>query len=97
MLISKINRYVLSRQIIFSNVTDGGNIHPMSNGCLNGGFMDASDVTGIIQLTTFTNDEVHRSIPQGLKNNMFFVVQNDNNLENQQKGACSTFSDDGGV
>ena len=49
------------------------------------------------QLTTFTYDEAHDTIPIGEKNNVFFVVKNNTNADKRQRGIRSNFSDDCGV
>ena len=70
-------------------------IHPLSNGCLDGGFLEIEDI--MKQLTTFTYDEAHDTIPNGEKNNVFFVVKNNTNADKRQRGIRSNFSDDCGV
>ncbi|XP_052099805.1 uncharacterized protein LOC127734145 isoform X2 [Mytilus californianus] len=71
------------------------NIHSLSNGCLNKGFLEAEEI--IKKLTSFLYAKAHNSIPDGIKNDVYFVVKNDKNVERRKKGAISNFSDDCGV
>lgn len=71
------------------------NIHSLSNGCLNQGFLDAEEV--IKKLTSFLYEKAHDCIPDGIKNDVYFVVKNDENVKRRKKGAISNFSDDCGV
>ncbi|XP_076102019.1 uncharacterized protein LOC143071537 [Mytilus galloprovincialis] len=71
------------------------NIHSLSNGCLNQGFLDTEEV--IKKLTSFLYEKAHDCIPDGIKNDVYFVVKNDENVKRRKKGAISNFSDDCGV
>lgn len=54
------------------------------------------DVYGIVNALT-TSDNIHTEIPDGIKENVYFVVLNEKNIVRHQKGKKSTFSDDCGI
>ena len=57
--------------------------------------MEAEDAIKL--LTTFTYEQSHSSIPEGITNDVFFLVRNDNNINIRGKGNRPCFSDDCGV
>lgn len=71
------------------------NVHPLSHGSLNSSFMEAEDAIKL--LTPFTYEQSHSSIPEGIKNDVFFLVRNDNNINIRGKGKCPCFFDDCGL
>lgn len=71
------------------------NSHPLSNGCLDKGFMEADVVVRV--LTTYTYERSHNSIPDGIKNDVFFVVKNNDYVTGRGKRVRTCFSDDCGI
>lgn len=67
----------------------------MANGCIENSFLDVSELLSTLQNHSF--EESHPSIPFGTKNNVFFVVQNNQNCDQRSKGKKSAFSDDCGA
>ncbi|CAC5400570.1 unnamed protein product [Mytilus coruscus] len=59
---------------------------------------DNFETTEVINLlSTFSEAESHDAIPQGTKNDVFFMLRNGNNITNRSNGKKSDFSDDCGV
>ncbi|CAC5400572.1 unnamed protein product [Mytilus coruscus] len=79
----------------FIDASDSQNIHPLSNGCLQNSFLETTEVINL--LSTFSEAESHDAIPQGTKNDVFFMLRNGNNITNRSNGKKSDFSDDCGV
>lgn len=48
-------------------------------------------------LQTFSSSDAHKHIPSGIKTDVYFVVDNTENMRRRGKGNRSTFSDDGGI
>lgn len=71
------------------------NIHPLSNGCLKNGFLETEEIVKL--LTSFVYADALDNIPGGIKNNVYFIIKNDDNVERQKKGDHSEFPDDCGV
>ncbi|CAC5406025.1 unnamed protein product [Mytilus coruscus] len=66
--------------------------HFLSTGYLNKGFMEAEEV--VKWLTSFLYEKAHNSIPDGIKNDVYFLVKNDENVERRKNGVRSKFPDD---
>lgn len=79
----------------FIDTTDDHDAHPLSNGCLDKGFMETDVIVSL--LTTYTYEQSHNSIPDGIKNDVFFVIKNNDNVTSRGKGARTCFFDDCGV
>jgi hypothetical protein len=45
-------------------------------------------------LTTCTYEQSHNSIPDGIKNDVFFVIKKNDNVTSRGKGARTCFFDD---
>ncbi|VDI25222.1 Hypothetical predicted protein [Mytilus galloprovincialis] len=75
--------------------SDNLKINPLSNGCLQKSFIETTEVIDL--LSTFSEAESHDAIPQGTKNDVFFMIRNGNNIINRSNGKKSEFLDDCGV
>ena len=75
--------------------SDSDDIHPLSHGCLDRSFLETEDVVKL--LTTYSESEAHDIIPEGSKNNVYFVIKNSGNTDKRSRGQQSSFSDDCGV
>ena len=62
-------------------------------GTLNGTFMDVNNLVKVLQ----ESDKCLETIPTGLKENVYFVVKNEDNFDRRKNGQNSRFSDDCGV
>ena len=70
-------------------------VHDLANGCIDNSFLGVSDLLDHLQNHTF--EESHKQIPSGVKNNLFFVIQNSQNSNSRSQGHKSSFSDDCGI
>ena len=57
--------------------------------------METEDVVKL--LTTYSESEAHDRIPEGSKNDVYFVIKNSGNSDKRSRGQQSSFSDDCGV
>ena len=62
-------------------------------GKLNGGFLEMNSLIRLLQ----ASDRCLEQIPTRLKENVYFVVRNDQNFDSRKNGGRSRFSDDCGV
>ncbi|XP_063432082.1 uncharacterized protein LOC134714621 isoform X1 [Mytilus trossulus] len=81
--------------ILDNSISNMSNIHPLSNGCLMNGFLETEEIVNL--LTSFVYPDALDNIPEGIKNNVYFIVKNDDNVERQKQGDQSEFPDDCGV
>jgi len=61
----------------FIDNSDSDDIHPLSHGCLDRSFLETEDVVKL--LTTYSESEAHDRIPEGSKNDVYFVIKNSRN------------------
>ena len=73
---------------VLREVANGGRVLP------NGAFLEIDEL-----MMLFENDdsEIYKSIPPGLKENCFFMINNTNNHERRIKGKASAYYDDCGT
>ena len=91
----------LDDSLAFANQTDSDitqNSTELNSDCgqwgaLNGTFMEINALVSLLQKSEHCLDK----IPLGLKENVYYVVRNDNNMDRRKNGQKSKFSDDCGV
>ena len=77
------------------NTDDSINMDSDDNQCgpLNGSFLEVNAMIKLLQ----QSEKCLEKIPSGLKENVYFVVKNENNFDRRKNGQNSRFSDDCGV
>lgn len=69
--------------------------HALANGILEGSFLNFNDLLPLLQ--TYDYSKCHQTIPSGIKNNVYFVVQNSSNSWKRSQKERSFFPDDCGT
>ena len=64
-----------------------------SNNKLNGRFLDVESLCGLLQ----NENDVKSSIPKGLKEDVYFLIENEGNSQKRVRGKRSNFEDDCGA
>ena len=67
--------------------------YEQSNELLSGRFLDVEQLCEVLQGHPVTGS----SIPKGLKENTYFVITNENNMDKRNRGMRSNFEDDCGI
>lgn len=70
-------------------------VHPLAYGCLHNSFLGVNSLVNVLKNCTFLS--AHPSIPKGIKNDVYFVVQNLMNVQTDVHNMKNAFSDDCGV
>lgn len=73
--------------------TDYHNNEHQSTNKLNGRFLDVYSLCELLQ----NESSVMQSIPKGVKEDVYFVLENSNNISKRMRGEISNFEDDCGV
>lgn len=78
-----------------ANETVGQLAHALANGILKGSFLNFNDLLPLLK--TYDFSKCHQIIPSGIKNNVYFVVQNSSSIWKRSQKERSFFPDDCGT